>query len=173
MAGVNQRSASSAEGSTAPRRFRRFVSAAPLGRPRLRGSSVTCIISILMSPRITRKQHEDNESHRIRKPLSLGTIGTPRKESHAVFMTNVFPWHRYTWRSMARTALVINHSEIAVSELRTNRRGHCVMAACRRGNIHATVGTVRVLRTEGFSCPKANSAQQFSESRVGAQVVKS
>jgi|SRR5579863_4944079 len=88
-------------------------------------------------------------------------------------MTNVFPWHRYTWRSMARTALIINHSEIAVSELRTNRRGHCVMAACRRGNIHATVGTVRVLRTEGFSCPKANSAQQFSESRVGAQVVKS
>ena len=49
MAGVNEGSTSSGEDSTALRRFRRFVSADPLGRPRLRGCSVTCITAILMS----------------------------------------------------------------------------------------------------------------------------
>jgi len=50
MAGVNEGSTSSGEGSTAPRRLRRFVSPAPLGRPRLRACWVTCIVAILMSP---------------------------------------------------------------------------------------------------------------------------
>jgi hypothetical protein len=79
-AGVNEGSTSPGDGSTTFRRFRRFVSTAPLGRPRLRGCSVACIMAILMSSG-SRVNSTNVMNVPPQNPASLGSLTHNRLES--------------------------------------------------------------------------------------------